>query len=356
VSRAALAGTLASLLAVGSTLGCAALPWPQSRVPRAALPAPGAEPPDGWLDLRGSVHVHTEDSHDSPGRLEDVVRAAVDTGLRWVALSEHTRPGGPAKQGVFDGVVVIPGYEIRAWGGSLLLLGARELPADLSDPVKVIRELHAAGGVAFVSHFEESQVTARDWDAARPDGIELLNMHATAVEAGIPRLAAVGLVMPAPLTMRQLLRMPKGNVEHWDALPKADTIVGGSDAHANVRLLGRLGGTVNSYGRMFRLVTTHVLARSHDADAILEALREGRSYVAFEGRARVDRFRFEPIGDAFEIEAPRPARLVLVCDGQEAGRVEAARARLEPPVGARRCRAEAWLGDDPWVVTSYRRL
>ena len=46
--------------------GCAAIPWPQT--PR--MPFPDRSP-EGWLDLRGVVHVHTRGSHDSPGTIEE---------------------------------------------------------------------------------------------------------------------------------------------------------------------------------------------------------------------------------------------------------------------------------------------
>src|SRR5262245_448516 len=69
---------------------CSTLPWPQ---PDPA--ADGALDEDGLLDLRGVVHVHTRDSHDSPGDVGELVEAARAAGVSWVALTEHARPGGP---------------------------------------------------------------------------------------------------------------------------------------------------------------------------------------------------------------------------------------------------------------------
>jgi hypothetical protein len=130
--------------------------------------------------------------------------------------------------------------------------------------------------------------------------------------------------------------------------------VGAVDAHAKFRVLGPLGGTIDRYRDMFRTLTTHVLARDASAPALLEALRAGRSYLAFEGLAVVDVFRFEPDPGGFALAAPRAARLRLVCDGVHAAEADAQRAVLAPPAGARRCRAEALLGSRRWVVTSYR--
>jgi hypothetical protein len=62
------------------------------------------------------------------------------------------------------------------------------------------------------------------------------------------------------------------------------------------------------------------------------------------------------VGRAIELHAPQRARLVLICDGTEVGFRVAAIARLQPPPGALRCRAEAWLGSRLWIMSSYRTL
>jgi hypothetical protein len=338
-------------LALGALGGCAALPWPQRAVRH--YPAPTSE---GLIDLRGVVHVHTRASHDSPGRLQDVVRAARRAGVSWVALTEHTRPGGPVAEGTVEGVVLIPGRELRGWGGSILALGIEELPENYRDPVAAVRGIRAQGGLALLGHFENARLGAAEWEHAGLEGLEIANLHASAEASGAVDLALRGALLPAPALLRSLLRTPRENLQRWEDYPAADLVVGGVDAHAKVRLLGPLGGTVDRYARMFRLLTTHVLAAGPTREAVLEALRAGRSYVAFEGRGRVDRFRFERAGDAFEVEAPAAARLALVCDGELADFSEARTARLRIPSGAVRCRVEAWLDQELWIVTSYQRV
>jgi hypothetical protein len=128
------------------------------------------------------------------------------------------------------------------------------------------------------------------------------------------------------------------------------------DAHAKLRLLGFLGGTVDRYRDTFRLLTTHVLARDASQGAILEALHEGRSYLAFEGLAPVAFFRFERVGAGFALELPRPARLALVCRGARPVEADGPAAVLAVPAGATHCRAEARLGARLWAITSYRRI
>jgi len=338
-------------LALGLLAGCAAIPWPH-----AAWSPAGERSGEGWLDLRGAVHVHTEASHDSPGTLDAVIAAAHAAGIRWVALSEHTQPGRLGPYGEIDGISVIPGFEASAAGGSLLAIGVAEPPPRGKDPAALVRWTKAAGGVAYVGHFERSRLSEpAAWQAAQPDGVELVNLHANSEQRRGALLWRIPL-LPGGLALRTLAFVAPANVARWEALPGPPPIVAAVDAHAKFRLLGALGGTVDRYRDTFRLVSTHVLAEGASTASILDALRSGRSYVALEGLGRVDAFRFEPTPHGFLLEAPRTAQLSLLCDGQRVARELARRAVLAPPPGARRCRAEARLDDRLWILTSPRVL
>lgn len=332
--------------------GCAAIPWPHA----AWTPALERGEED-WLDLRGVVHVHTEASHDSPGTLEAVVAAARSAGVAWVAVTEHMRPGRLGPYGAIDGITVIPGFELSTAGASLLGLGLAALPdPPTKDPEALVRIVHEAGGAAFVGHLERSRLAdVEAYRRAAPDGVELVNLHAN---SSLRRGALVWRVplLPSAVALRSLLFVPEANLARWEALPGPPPIVGAVDAHAKFRLLGPVGGTVDRYRDVFRLLTTHVLARDASAASILEALRSGRSYVALEGLGRVDAFRFEPSGGGFLLAAPSVARLTLFCDGRRAATVKAQSAVLAPPPGAKSCRAEASLDGRPWVLTSPRAL
>jgi hypothetical protein len=310
-----------------------------------------------WLDLRGAVHVHTRASHDSPGTIEAAVAAARASGMAWIALSEHSRPGVLGPYGEIDGITVIPGFELSSAGASLLALGLTSLPAPpTKDPEALVRLVHAAGGAAFVGHFERSRLADPEaYARAAPDGVELVNLHAN---VGVSRgsLAWRIPLLPSTLALRRLVFVPPENLARWEALPGPPPIVGAVDAHAKFRALGPLGGTVDRYRDVFPLLTTHVLARDASAPAVLEALRSGRSYVALEGLGRVDAFRFEPSDGGILLEAPVEARLTLHCDGRQAATKKAQRALFAPPPGARSCRAEASLDDRLWVLTSPRAL
>ncbi len=340
--------TIALGLSALALSACAALPWSSGSNRATGVPAE-----HGLIDLRGVVHVHTRVSHDSRGSIGEVIDAAHGAGVAWVAFTEHTRHASlvPAS-GVIEGVILIPGWEIGVLGGSILALGITDASQLPRAPGALVDEIHARGGAAFVGHLERSSLADPiRFGAAAPDGIEIANLHAIANEVGV-RLALAELLLPAPLALRQLMRTPSGNLERWARLPGAPAIVGGVDAHAKFRALGSLGGTLDRYRDLFRLLTTHVLVRERSAPAILEALRQGRSYVAFEGLAVVDRFEVVREATGVRVRAPRPARLALVCGGAVVSEVEASEALLQGSENTDRCHVEAWLGDDLWIVTS----
>jgi len=209
-------------------------------------------------------------------------------------------------------------------------------------PLERLRELEQATALdrAFQAELAEMGVFSLRLPEA-DGGVGLGNADAALVFAELGRR-----LVPGPLAWTHLAA---GLV---DGAADGRAIVGGVDAHAKFRALGPLGGTLDRYRDLFRLLTTHVLVRERTAPAILEALREGRSYVAFEGLAAVDRFEASREADGVRLRAPREARLVLVCAGVVAGEALAAEALLPAPANTDRCHAEAWLGDRLWIVTS----
>jgi hypothetical protein len=333
---------------------CAAVPWPSTRHPGPSGPAPTATSAP-WRDLRGVVHVHTRTSHDSPAHLEDLLRAAERRGIAWLGLTEHAGSGrGAVASGRRGKVTVLPGFEMHVAKGSLLALGIADEPPRTRDAADLVRWVHGLGGVAVVGHLERSRLADPEaFRASGADGVELVNLHALAKQHRWD-LALRALFLPAPLALRALLRTPHDNLARLDALLEVRTLVGGADSHQKLRLLGGLGGTVDRYRDVLPLVTTHVWARDETAESILDALRAGRSYVAFEGIAPVDRLRIDEEGAGFRVEVPGEARLGLICDGVAAASAEGRSVYLAAPAGARRCRVDAWLGERLWIAASPR--
>jgi hypothetical protein len=133
--------------------------------------------------------------------------------------------------------------------------------------------------VAIVAHAEE--FTA--FDVPGYDGIEIQNLHA-ALRDRCPAIVLLGgLLLPPPLFFRYVVPRPDHNLDRYGELldqGRRLTVVAGGDAHENIQLLGWVFGT---YAETFKAASTHLLVEGEVNDgSIMDALRRGRSYAAFE--------------------------------------------------------------------------
>ena len=105
--------------------------------------------------LRVDTHVHTSHSKDSRASPADVVRRALELGLDAIAVTDHNSVGGSLeaeKAAEGTGLIVIPGQEIRALEGEVIVLGLRrDLPSGLS-ALETARMAREAGGFVIIPH------------------------------------------------------------------------------------------------------------------------------------------------------------------------------------------------------------
>jgi len=103
--------------------------------------------------LKIDLHVHTDYS-DSSGRLEDIVRAAINKGLDGIAITDHNtcEAAEVAIRRYSDRIIVVPGLEYDAREGHLLALGLVEAPPTGLSAPKVSRHLHRRGALVVVPH------------------------------------------------------------------------------------------------------------------------------------------------------------------------------------------------------------
>lgn len=361
-----------ALLAPSACAACVLLP---------TLRGPPPAPDDGvplaatgsHVDLRGIIHCHSWRSHDSDGHDLSIADAAREVGARFVVLTDHVRagrPAGPAPDGPVHGVLFLPGLEARAsGGGSLLAIGAREGIDVGGDERTVIASIRAAGGLAVLGHAEERRAWPPDVDA-----VELLNLHAETTDDCAVGIGLRALVLPPGALLDSLIEGRQQAAVVFDRVPRPrpPAAIGACDAHEAVRPLGRHAGAVDSYARVFRAATTHVLARDGSRAAILEALAAGRSYAACELHADATGFAFRieldgrPVagpGDLVEraaglqlvVEAPGVAELLVVRDGDVIAEVTGASLSV-PASQPGLYRVSATREGTPWVFTGGIRV
>lgn len=300
----------------------------------------------------GAVHLHTLHSDGTASHAE-VAYLAREAGLDFVIVTDHNLRV-PEAQGYYGDLLLLVGEEIHdprrvPQSSHLLVFGAgRSLARQSADPQSLIDAAREAGGLAFIAHpFEraaaysgESDINWRDWDVTGYAGLEVWNTMSEfkSLVPTLPRALLLayfpdlGLRGPLPETLAR-----------WDELLAAGrrvAIVGGPDAHGTVYRKGPIRRPVLAYDWLFRAVRLHVLTEQpfshdvdHDAALVYAALRQGRSFVAYDliGHARGFRFRAATegapagMGDDVRIEnrrvrltitSPLPAHLRLIRHGQ----------------------------------------
>ena len=283
-------------------------------------------------EYRCNLHVHSAFSHDSRGKIADIVAAAKRAGTDAILFSEHPAAHydfvTDGHSGLVDGVLLVPGAETKG----MLVYPRQSVPGhDALEPQDLARRVGGSRGMSFLSHLEERM----DWNLAGLTGCEIYNTHADAKEE-----TRLYQMMKNPLWLVQAKKVldawpqealaaivdpPTAYLARFDELCAAypHTGVSANDAHENVGLRITLlegdkvrvadaldeeltvldkalvaaftpipddakpGDLVFSlqldrYENSLRHVGTHVLARELSRDAIQEALEAGRAFVAFD--------------------------------------------------------------------------
>lgn len=313
-------------------------PWPHELPSASAMGAPR-----GMATARVIVHAHSVHSHDAcDGRpyvdggpnepcLQDFRRSVCRARVDAVFLTEHEdriatvdfdtvmqrRAGDePETEG---GAVV--GYWIRCEGGhrtlvvpgaenELMPIGLRRHPDPVNgslsrayhaDDAEGVRRFREAGALVAVAHVE--QRTIEHLRELSPDLVEVYNVHAN-IGPGIAPVASPEFNLGQALV--DILRFQRSDsglepdlafaaffAENTNDLAKWATLwsegraipgVAASDAHQNaIPALLTDGERGDSYRRIFRFFSNEVLVRGAVSRAsLMESLRAGRSYVAFE--------------------------------------------------------------------------
>ena len=200
------------------------------------------------MEVKLDLHIHSEHSPDGRMALDEIVACARARGLQGVAVCDHDR----ALTETWDApdFLLIPGIELSTDRGHLLGLfvteqiEARELDA-------AIDAVHACGGLAVMAHPFERSSDAQRLDAYldRLDGIEVWNSAWS------------------PANERA--------VELWHTL-----LVGGNRKFAVASTDFHRGGNIAS-------PHTVVRAEALSAEAVIDAIAAGRSYVARDTSAEI---------------------------------------------------------------------
>lgn len=385
IPRALPAAAGGATLLVLTTVAVAALVTP---------PAPHTPSEPGAGEWVGVLHVHTVAS-DGGGTVEDVAEAARDQGLDFVLLTDHNRWGADAWS-YRDGPLVVVGEEVSTPYGHLLVAGGLRVgdrgdglrAAATRGPDRLPVVVDPGEGLRIVAH-PDTRPRWTAWDEGHFDGIEIWNADSERKNDGPwDWVHALALLPLRP--MRAFLRLhdyPAPTLARWDRLLERGPVVGVCSVDAHQRLgLPLWDLPFPTYRQAFGLARQHVLLEEEptgdpevDGQALLEAIRAGRSYCGFalvsdprglvvevrSGKERAglgDTLPWRP-GARITVALPAggaEAEIRLIRDGEEAARGQGRRWQAQLP-GPGVYRLEAFLPGWrerplPWILTNPIRL
>jgi len=380
---------------------------------------------DGYYDLRGVCHSHSKFSHDSEMPFEKILEAAHKAEIKFLFMSDHvidTKADFSWQwRGEKEGVFFFPGFEMSAgylvWG-----LPEETVLTDRMDPKLLAKQIYEKGGIVYYAHSENKH----DWEQEFYGGMEIYNIHTDFLDEALPNMLLNMFINErrhGDQALRSVFKSrPDLPVIHarWDELNKTRKIVGiaAVDAHQNVGarlyytedgnllirdtgpkpgkiinlnflsrgLLRVLFGPLepgkqlyrrdfDPYDRSLRYVNNHLLVRETSEEALFDALKQGRSYIAFNIIADATGFTFlaesgggRPVpgegamftpGAQLRGASPYPARFTVRRDGEIVHTAEGRDFTWEAP-GPGKYRLEAELNEGgtwtPWVYTNPIQL
>jgi hypothetical protein len=333
----------------------------------------------GYLDYRGVMHAHADDSTHTGGTRAELLMAAKAAGVQIVMLSDHVRPPrdffNADTRGMFDGVLFIPGAESEGF----IVFPLRSMlnaytEKKFNTREEFIKVAKGAAGILFLSHVEEKL----DWPLGEIEGMEIYNHNADfSDEDEFVRWLRLSLVDPDRLKQieQALAEYPmevfgasqdylEQVVAKWDreSQKQRATGVAANDCHHNQvftikaappegilinavgesarkvtveqapriaeMLKNRSAGDViakldfDPYERSLRYVTTHFLMRDLNENSVRQALRQSHVYVAHD-------WICDPSGFAFVVETGDKLAGVM---GDEVKLGKGLKLRLEAPM------------------------
>ena len=295
---------------------------------RQEVPRPGP-----WKEYRTNLHVHSAFSHDSRGKIEDIVASAKKAGTQVLMFTEHPAPHydfvKDGHQGMRDGVLMVPGAE----EAGLLAYPLTPVPK-ATGTLEMASLVKRTGGLSFLAHLEERM------DVEGPDltGVEIYNIHAlfkeqkrllSSMKNPIWLANAAKMINQYPQEAYSTLHdYPANYLKRFDELcqKRPHTGVSANDAHQNIGLVLRLGennkvlvedalgeklleidrlvaGAVakipadakpgdvvlrlqlDRYENALRHAATHLLMKEQTREQVWDALENGRAFVGFDWMA-----------------------------------------------------------------------
>jgi hypothetical protein len=252
---------------------------------------------------KGAIHIHTKLS-DGTGSTKSVVKAARQSGLDWIIITDHNYYD--TEEGIIDGVYVIKGEEVSSLTcNHCLALGINQTIQPDDNQQVYLDKICEQGGFSFAAHPDEGTVADEEGNLCprknsykcipwtdknvKPDGIEIWNWFSNWADniddSSIFKLAYAYFFKnsiikpPSPLTLKW---WDKLNSESENVVPA----LGGVDAHALKIYRYILPLTIFPYKTCFDTITNfiylpHKLSEDFKTakKQILNAVKSGNNMI-----------------------------------------------------------------------------
>jgi hypothetical protein len=254
-------------------------------------------------DHVGIIHLHSAYSFDGRAPVPQIIAAANKCALDFLLLTDHgtIQARDDGWEGWHDGTLVVVGEEVAPRFNHLLVFGLRESIMPEADPPEAspqayLDRVQANGGIGFIAHpdhegaalFHVKHYPWTDWSVTGYTGMGTWDFM-TDWQNGLTGYirAILSYLFPA-----LLLRGPSPiTLARWDRLTQGRRVVGIGelDNHDSLVRIGGLKLAVFPFERVFRMIRTHILTTGPlsgnslvDIATILDALRNGRAYIALD--------------------------------------------------------------------------
>jgi hypothetical protein len=350
---------LVLMLVVCVVTGCGGS-LPSTELPSGREVAPALELPD-LRDYRGVVDCRMRASGIDQSKLADLASAAqIDFVFLGDAATNNSADFGIG--GFSSNVLFFPGasYKVGNTGAEIVALNLQH-PIDESRDL--ITQIHDQGALALAANL--AGFSSPD-QYALADAVEIYDLDREWHSRNALALYLHGAFFGSDHFFANLDTLPD-DVAIYDRIAGARVgLVAGVGAAPNMLVMGTHVGT---FEQIFQIYTTHIIATERQADPILDALKHGHAYIAFDFLGYVPNFMFYAqagdrkvmMGDEIamtpglklKVEMPAEAeKVVILGNGSEFATGNNVSTFEFAPTGLAVYRVEAYRGGHPWIYSN----
>ncbi len=333
------------------------------------------------FEYQGAIHIHTTDSDGSKSH-DEIIELGKKYNLDFLMFTDHHTLKGIDKEGIYDRLVALVGYEIndKDENNHYLAFGLDEVLPNNLEAHQYVSQVRRKKGLGIIAHPDEVREHPKyraypwtDWSIRGYDGIEIWNHMSSWMEK-----ATAGNMLKFLLSPRSSLVSPTREIlDIWDREAQKRKVlgIGSIDVHAIPYKIGPFKLTIFPYKVQLNSIRTHIITKkpmSKDFNEakgmILDALKRCRTFFSNYRLGSAMGFRFwaeagnrtAMMGESIEahprlnfyVELPEEADIHLYHNGEKVIEYHGKSAvfRLERPGVAR---VEVIKDGKGWIYSNH---